>query len=441
MAEGPCVERSTTGIGPDMRPGSVHAGPRRLTGLMIGAAMAAAAPCAAWADGLLRLDEAVAIALGANDPTVARFEERAGALEDRAVADSQLPDPQVRFGLANFPVDSFDFEQEAMTQIQVGLRQSFPRGRTLSKTRQRREAEATGQRAAGRLQQLRIVLDTRSTWLELYYWFGARRSVAESRDAVAGLVDVIETSFATGVRSNQDLLRAELELSLLDDRAVEVERRIDALTADLARLVGDEPARRGLPAAFPTLPPPGARQVIEAGLATHPTVEIEDARIAVSDRDIDIARQQYKPGWSVDVGYGGRGGERADFASAMVVLDIPLFTWNRQDKRVSAARRSRAAARLDRSAKLLEMKQLLDRTHADWVRLGDRIGLFERVVLDRATANAEAALDGYQNRVADFAELIRSRLAALDVQLQLRRLRVDRARAQSTLLFLSGDRS
>ena len=441
MAQGPSLERSTTGIGPDTRSGPAHAGPRRLTGLVVGAAMAAAVPCAAWADGLLRLDEAVAIALGANDPTVARFEERAGALEDRAVADSQLPDPQVRFGLANFPVDTFDFEQEAMTQIQVGLRQSFPRGRTLSKTRQRRQAEAAGQRAAGRLQQLRIVLDTRSTWLELYYWFGARRSVAESRDAVAGLVDVIETSFATGVRSNQDLLRAELELSLLDDRAVEVECRIDALTADLVRLVGDEPARRGLPAAFPALPPPAGRQVIEAGLATHPTVEIEDARIAVSDRDIDIARQQYKPGWSVDVGYGGRGGERADFASAMVVLDIPLFTWNRQDKRVSAARRSRAAARLDRSAKLLEMKQLLDRTHADWVRLGDRIALFERVVLDRATANADAALDGYQNRVADFAELIRSRLAALEARLQLRRLKVDRARAHSTLLFLSGDRS
>ena len=233
------------------------------------------------------------------------------------------------------------------------------------------------------------------------------------------------------------VLRAELELSLLDDRAVEVERRIEALRAGLARLVGQPSAFRDLPAAFPALPAPPARQMIQDALVDHPTVEIEDARIDVSDRDVDIARQDYKPGWSLDVGYGGRGGNRADFASAMIVLDIPLFTGDRQDRRVSAARKNRAAARLDRSARLLELKRVLDRTHADWMRLSERVDLFERVVLDRATANADAALDGYQNRVTDFAELIRSRLAALDTELQLRRLKVDRAKAQSQLLFLA----
>lgn len=397
---------------------------------------AAVEPEAAWADEQLGLNEAVAIALGANDPTVERYEERAAALEDRAVSDSQLPDPQLRVGLTNFPVDTFDFEQEPMTQVQVGLRQSFPRGRTLSKTRARREAEAAGERAAGRLQELQIALDTRSTWLELYYWLGARHTVAESRAAVAELVDIVKTAYATGVQSNQDLLRAELELSLLDDRAVEVERRIEVSTAELARLVGLNAASRTLPATFPMLPSPPARHVIEGGLVAHPTVGIDDARIEVSDRDIDIARQAYQPGWSLDIGYGGRGGDRADFASAMIVLDIPLFTNDRQDRRVSAARRDRAAAQLDRSAKLLELKRVLDRTHADWLRLGERVELFERVVLDRATANAEAALNGYQNRVADFAELIRSRLTALDTELQLRRLKVDLAKAQSRLLFL-----
>jgi len=398
-------------------------------------------PASAWAADSLRLDEAVTIALGANDPTVARFEERAAALDDRAVSDSQLPDPQLRVGLANFPVDTFDFEQEAMTQVQVGVRQSFPRGRTRSKTRERREAEAAGERAAGRLQELQIALDTRSTWLELYYWLGARETVAESREGVAELVEVIEASFATGVQSNQDLLRAELELSLLDDRAVEVERQVEALTADLARLIGEAPSQRDLPSAFPALPEFSSRQAIEDALAAHPTVTMENARIDVSDRDVDIARQQYKPGFSLDVGYGGRGGDRADFASAMIVFDVPLFTKNRQDRQVSAARKNRSAAHMDRSAKLLELKMLLDRTHANWFRLGERVALFERVVVNRATANADAALDGYQNQVADFAELIRSRLAALDTELQLRRLRVDRAKAQSQLLYLAGERT
>ncbi len=391
-------------------------------------------------DGLT-LDGAVAIALGANDPTVARFRERASALEDRAVSDSQLPDPQLRVGLANLPVDTFDFDQEAMTQVQVGLRQSFPRGKTLSKTRERREAEAAGQRASATLQELQIALDTRSTWLDLYYWLGARQTVQESRDAVNELVQVIQTSFSTGLRSNQDLLRAELELSLLDDRAVEVERQIDDLVAELSRLIGPENAFRPIADSFPALPAPPDRQIIEDGLANHPVADVEDALVKVRDRDVDIAKQQYRPGWSLDTGYGLRGGDRADFASLMVVLDVPLFTGKRQDRRLAAARKERAAAQFDRMATLLDLKKAFDRNYADWLRLDERISLFDKVVLNRASANSDAALDGYQNQVTDFAELIRSRLAELDTELQLRRLRVDHAKAQSRLLFLTGEQS
>lgn len=424
-----------------------HTKPKRICGVALNSLCLTTAlvltmvTSAAWANQPIELYEAVEIALGANDPTVTRFEQRAEALDERAISDSQLPDPQLRVGLANFPVDTFDFEQEAMTQLQIGVRQNFPRGKTRSKTREKRHAEAAGERAAGRLQELQIALDTRSIWLELYYWLGARETVAQSREAVRELVEVVEASFATGVRSNQDLLRAELELGLLDDRALEVERQIDALTADLARLIGEMPAQRNLPSAFPTLPDFSTRQAIENALATHPTVTIENARIDMTSRDVDIARQEYKPGFSLDVGYGGRGGNRADFASAMIVFDVPLFTKNRQDRRVSAARKNRLAARMDRAAKLLELKKILNRNHANWTRLGERVELFERVVVNRATANADAALDGYQNQVADFAELIRSRLAALDTELKLRRLRVDRAKAKSQLLFLAGERT
>ncbi|MFN3231334.1 MAG: TolC family protein [Alphaproteobacteria bacterium] len=415
-------------------------GPFRPAAVAVALAAILTSPSYADSDQPLDLHEAVSIAMDANDPTVQRFTERAAALEDRAVADSQLPDPQLRFGLANWPVDSFDFEQEPMTQIQVGLRQQFPSGSTRSLTGDRRRAEAREQIFGKRLQELQIALDVRNTWLELYYWLGARDSVEESREAVAELVEVIEAQFATGLQSNQDLLRAELELSLVDDRAVDVDRQIETLRADLFRLVG-APASRPLPDILPVLPVPPVQDTLVEGLVGHPAVKIEDARITAQNRDIDLANEQYKPAWSLDAGYGVRGGGRADFASLMVVVDLPFFTANRQDKRVAAATRNREAARFDRSAKLLEMKRVADRTRAEWHRLSDRIDLYEDVVINRAGANAEAALDGYQNRVADFAELVRSRLAEIEAALKLRRLKVDHAKAQARLLFLAGDAS
>lgn len=395
----------------------------------------------------LTLEEAVEIALTTDDPTVTRFEERALALDDRAIADSQLPDPKLNLGLLNFPTNSFRYTQEPMTRVQVGVKQAFPRGKTLSLTRKRRQAEARAERAKLALQKRQIALDTRTAWLELYYWLGARGTVAESRQAVSELIEVAISIFATGRQTSQDVLRAELELSLLDDRVVDVERRIEMARADLSRLVGEDALRplpepqegRGAGSPGFALAIPAPTEILRERLSLHPSMSVEDARIRARDHDIDIARQQYKPGWSVNVGYGARGGNRADFASVGIALDIPLFTGKRQDRRLAAAKRQRQAARLDRDARLLELNELLDRGSADWSRLGERVELYEKAVVLRAANTTEAALGAYRSGVTDFAELIRSRLAELNVDLKLLRLIVDRGQAQARLLYLDGE--
>ncbi len=103
----------------------------------------------AHAEGPISLEEAVRIALGAGDPTVARHEAQAAALGDTAVADGQLPDPRLMVGFVNWPTDSFDYDQEPMTQIQVGVLQRFPQGNILHFQQQRRERESSGAQAGG----------------------------------------------------------------------------------------------------------------------------------------------------------------------------------------------------------------------------------------------------------------------------------------------------
>ena len=52
---------------------------------------------------------------------------RADAFDDESIAASQLPDPVMRMGLANYPIESGGFTTEGMTQLQMGIRQAFPR--------------------------------------------------------------------------------------------------------------------------------------------------------------------------------------------------------------------------------------------------------------------------------------------------------------------------
>ena len=150
------------------------------------ALLLAAATGGVWADSRpLTLDEAVATALAAGDPEFERFAERAEALDNRAVADAQLPDPKLTGQVANVPTDSFEFDEDGMTQaLRLGLRQEFPAGKTLQVRGEQRLAEADVERARRENARRNVALATRTAWLDLAYQLRAIRVLSASREAI-----------------------------------------------------------------------------------------------------------------------------------------------------------------------------------------------------------------------------------------------------------------
>jgi len=265
------------------------------------------------------------------DPRLSEIRLKSDALQERAVAAGTLPDPKLKLGLMNFPTDTFERDQEAMTQIQVGVVQMFPSGDTLQLKSDRMVVNAKGETARATAQQWNVIQQVRMNWLDVYYWQHAAEVVAKNRRLFRQLVKVTESLYAVGRRKQQDVLRAELELGLLDDRETQVTTMVEMTRANLAKLIGQQAAYRPLTEEFPSLPvipnPADSRE----RLAQHPLLELEQARIDASQKDVAIARQAYKPAWLLDVTYGFRdgynpnGSERADFLSAMVMVGMTFF--------------------------------------------------------------------------------------------------------------------
>ena len=145
--------------------------------------------------------------------------------------------------------------------------------------------------------------------------------------------------------------------------------------------------------------------------------------------------------------YGIRNGElangddRPDFASAIVTLDVPLFTKKRQDKKLSASKYSLRAKENMRDDVLRNLDTMLDKSYASWMRFEERIKHYENTVLDRAEENFEAALQAYNSDLTDFSSLMRAQVMELDARLKWLKLRIDKAKAQSDLLYLMGENS
>ena len=392
----------------------------------------------------LSLSEAEQLALD-TDPVTRGLHAGVEGYEDLAVAQGQLPDPKVKLGMMNVPVNSFAVDAEPMTQIQVGVQQMFPPGKTLRYRREYTEAMADVEKAKIVERKLKLLREVRLQYLDLYYRSNADRILQQNRKLFSDLVTITQRQYAAGRDNQHDVLRAQLELSLLDDRIMDTEQQQDVARGELARYVMFEQASRPLPETFPELQSIPARGQILQKLPSHPLVMIEDAAIDASKKKVAEAEQQYKPGWSVDVTYGNRNGMNADgsgrpdMLSAMVMIDVPLFTDKRQDKTLSAAKKQSLARQFNRDDRLLELSSMLETEYANWTRLRERLDLYrQRATLD-ARANAESTLKAYQSDIADFTTLMRAQLTELNTQLDMLRVHVEMAKAQARLLYLTGE--
>ncbi len=385
----------------------------------------------------LTLTEAEQLALG-NDPLLPRFGALASAYRERAIADAQLPDPQLSLGLQDIPIDSFNLTEDDFTQLGVGVQQAFPAGNTLKHRGNQATAMAGAEQARAAEEERRALREVRNSWLEVYYQTGAAQLLRQNQKLFSQLVEITQSQYGAGFVTQQDVLGAELELSLLKDRETDIETAQEAAQAELAKWVGAAQIKRPLADEWDAAPLPGRAQ-IEAGLDNHPLMKIEDALVRAGQSGVDLARDQYQPAFGVELGYGLRGGGRTDYLSGMVTLDLPIFTDKRQDRRLAASQQEVFAARYARDDRRRELRQMLDAQYAAWTRLGERLALHEKQLLPQATQNAESALNAYQSGVTDFPTLMRARITELQTHLSLLRLRIDQAKAHANLLYLAGE--
>ena len=386
----------------------------------------------------LSLAEAVLVSEQSEQPSVEQWDARADALVHRGEAEFALPDPMVRIGLSNLPLSDFDPGREAMTQTQIGLRQSYPRGNTRALSRARRQVQAEGARAGARLERRRIELAVRDAWLEAFFWQRAAELTRESRTTIMQLGEVALAIFSSGRQNSHDVLRIDVETSILNSRLVEIARNEDTARASLARFVDPANANRDLTSALPVLPSLPALDDARSLLARHPMIDILDSRIDARETEIDLALQQYRPGLAIEGGYGLRDG-RSDMASVAVTVEVPLFSRRRQAQSVAAARDERSASELARQSSLLDMNTQLERNFIQYRRLSTETEIYQNDVLERARETALAVLAAYENEQADFAELVRSELALLNAELALTRLRVDALQSHARILYLTGN--
>jgi len=355
---------------------------------------------------------------------------------ERAVYEGRLPAPQLRMALANFPTDSYRLNQEDMTMTVVGVRQAFPPGKTLKLKTERAEKELAREQARVQMEQRNLLRQVRQTWLELYFQEQSLRTLDESRRLARKQLDAAEGRYRAAQETQQSVLRSRQALARLDERAPMIRAQRLRLQAQLARWVGDA-AYQPLPAELPALPvAPGEFDYTRHPEWTATQTMLDEARV-----EVEMVRQEYKPGMMLDVSYGFRrpmpdGTERPDLLSAMVTLDLPVFRNKRQDRKLAEKQTMEAGARFELDDKRRELESMDRSLRAELDGLTEREKIFAERLIPATRREAQVTVAGFARDQSEYRDAL---MRSVDTELEYLRLRVDRAKAQSELLYLTGE--
>jgi len=385
----------------------------------------------------LTMEEAARLAT-IDQPLLTGREAKIRAEEQQAVAASQLPDPKVSGGVKDLPIntaEAFSTSRDNFTEFTIGLSQDFTRSDKRRLNGARKQLEADADRAALANDQRMVSRDASLAWLDLYEADRALTLTRRLSDESALQVQALEKDYSNGKAPQADWMAARVEAGLVADKAHDWLHHTLRARAGLARWIGEEAQR---PIAE-SLTMPGIPSTLPGLIALsdhHPVIGTLDKQIEASATDVALARQSYKPDYSVEVYYAYRR-EFSDFVGIQFTVGLPYFTKDRQDRGLAAALEQSRASEERKRDLLRELHTQVSQDYLDRRHFEERLGDFDVSIIPDAKARIEAARSAYQAGRGSFDAVLSARRSLLDVQLQRLALAVETARAQVRLDYWS----
>lgn len=364
-------------------------------------------------------------------------------LTDKSIAFQALPDPTLSMSILNLPSDGFDFNQEPMTQMKIGISQLFPRGDTLALQKQRHLELANEQPLLRADRRAKTELTVTRLWLSAFQAQASTILIEDNRALFVQLIDIASTSYSSlvGKGRQQDIIGAEVELSRLNDRLIQLNGLKEASEKQLSEWLVDEHQLPlsilddfRLPEELPNFIDIQTEigLVLEANnysllidiISDHPLVKAKAKQIEASQSDVEISKQQHKPQWGVNASYAYRdddafGRSRADFFSVGLNLKIPIFSHKGQDANVSFAIRESEAKRTEKQLLLRELAAGLGTAKVNYSNLLTRKILYQNKIIPQLSQQYEALLSAYTSDDGDFGEVTQIKIAELNAKLTL----------------------
>ncbi|MEO9595249.1 TolC family protein [Rhodopirellula bahusiensis] len=382
------------------------------------------------------VDYFISQALAAH-PSIQAARQRVQAELERIPQVTALPDPQ--FNNTFWPLHDNSIQTAAgRVANQMSLQQGVPfpdklrtKGSIVSREAQMAQAEVE------RIER-KITESVRLSYYEVWYATRAIAIIEESRDLVDDLAKVAEARYRSG-GTQQDVLRAQLEIDRLDDQIIQLTKQLEMSQADLAALL-QQPVSL-LPQATEELGIADAPMQLDALISQaeqcNPSLRGLAAEIQRDRQKQRLACLQQYPDFMVGLNWGivsdnhdvispvanGNDNLSITFGTTLPIWREKINAGVREASRRTSSTQQRLEAERD------EIYGRLRRLLAQADSLVEQTDIYEDRIIPRTEDTLKLAIADYRGERTDFFTLIETYRELLMFETQLARINASLAGA------------
>ena len=270
------------------------------------------------------------------------------AAQSAAIAADQLPDPKLSVDIMDRRIAGpFEISprpgRDGFPRQRIGISQDIPNGAK----RRARAGQAMADITVARANKEALVQDVQLysalSWIDLYYAQRRLQILEVLQQSLNEVSATVGARLESGTTRPAQAFEPERLIAKLADRRSLRAAEIEKARAMLARWTGVEgPETEGTLPEFTI-----DREALVSTIKELPILDIQDAKVERADADVELARANKRPDFSVNASYAHRRPEYGEYVSVGVTIDLPLFARKRQNPLIDARILEASAARLE----------------------------------------------------------------------------------------------
>ena len=302
---------------------------------------------------------------------------------------------------------------------QFGFSQEIPYPGKLGLKSRVAATEVEAERWNAETTRRRLVADLKAAYVEYQYLSRSLDVLERNKERLEQVRQIAEARFSVGQGIQQDVLKAQLEISLILERQALFEQQRDALQAEINGLLfrpPDTPLDSTL--AFEVIPLTAPVEDLRVALRqNYPALKRDERVIDRGQQALSLARKEVLPDFAVSVTSQKFLGDMPWMYGVDVMVKVPVFWQRKQRPMIAEAAAALESGRQMRDATVsMATAQVTAQYLAGTTsrRLAD---LYSDSVLPQARLSLESALASYQVGRVDFLTLLTNFVTVLSYEI------------------------